>query len=135
MHLKGILMFWIKRTIYYQVVVGRVTGTLIEKNLTITRTSKGFSHPRTVIGDFYEIESTFKEIAKELAPQKFLFQNHTAIIHFLQPVEGGLTNIESRALREAAFGAGARETFMVDSPTKLSGEQILKRTFKELDGA
>ena len=127
-------MFWIKRHLYYQIKRGEVAVTLLEGGKTISKKCGALNHPRTLMGDFVEIEECFKSIASELAPRRYLLQDPTAIVHLLVDVEGGHTNIEIRAFREAALGAGARETFVPKSTSKLSESQILNREFTEWDG-
>ena len=127
-------MFWIKRHLYYQIKRGEVTVTFIENDKSITKKCNALNHPRTLMGDFMEIEKCFRSIAKELAPRRFLLQDPTAIVHLLETVEGGYTNVEIRAFREAAFGAGAREIFVPNSQYKLSASQVLNRDFSEYDG-
>lgn len=127
-------MIWIRKHIYYQIKEGQVTGTYVEKDTSVTKSTKAFSHPRTVIGNFRDIESCFISIAQELAPRRFFTPAHIAIVQFMDDVEGGLTDIEVRALREAALGAGSRGTYIPLSKNRLSKQQILDKTFKELDG-
>lgn len=127
-------MFWIKRHLYYQIKRGEVTVTFLEGGKTISKKCGALNHPRTLMGDFMEIEGCFKSIASELAPRRFLLQDPTAIVHLLENVEGGHTNVEIRAFREAAFGAGAREIFVPNNSSKLSESQILNREFTEWDG-
>jgi len=127
-------VFWIKRHLYYQIKRGQVTVTFVEDDKSITKSCSALNHPRTLMGHFMEIEDCFKSIAKELAPRRFLLQDPTAVVHLLESVEGGYTNVEIRAFREAAFGAGAREIFVPNSNSKLSKSQILNREFTEWDG-
>jgi hypothetical protein len=126
-------VFWIKRHLYYQVKKGEVTVTSLEDGKSITRACSALNHPRTLMGNFMEIEDCFKSIAKELAPRRFLLQAPIAVVHLLESVEGGYTNVEIRAFREAALGAGARDTFMPSNKSKLSETQILSRDFAEWD--
>ena len=85
------------------------------------------------MGDFLEIQDCFKRIAKELVPKRFYLKDPIAVVHLLETVEGGYTNVEIRAFKEAAFGAGAKQIFMSNSDTELSQSQILKRDFDEWD--
>lgn len=124
-------MFWIKRHLYYQVTRGQVIATYIEGNKSITRSCHALNHPRTLMGEFMEIQDCFKRIAKELAPKRFYLKDPIAVVHLLETVEGGYTNVEVRAFKEAAFGAGAKQIFMPSSDTKLSESQILKRDFNQ----
>ncbi|WP_010385307.1 rod shape-determining-related protein [Pseudoalteromonas rubra] len=126
-------MFWIKRHLYYQVTRGQVTATFVEEDKSITKLCSALNHPKTLMGNFMEIEDCFRSIAKELTPRRFLWQEHTAIVHLLESVEGGYISLEIRAFREAAFGAGAREVLVPNSNSKLTKAQTLNRKFTEWD--
>ncbi len=87
-------MFWIKRHVYYQVTRGQVTATFVEEDKSITKLCSALNHPKTLMGNFMEIEDCFRSIAKELTPRRFLWQEHTAIVHLLESVEGGYMNFQ-----------------------------------------
>lgn len=64
-----------------------------------------FSHPRTVIGDFIVAQALLKQgvksIRRSLPP--------SVLMHPMDKVEGGLTQIDERVFLELAYGAGANK--------------------------
>ena len=67
-----------------------------------------FAHPRSLVSDFTSGELLLRAFVRRASPRHWL---HPAPLVFLHPVgdpEGGYTQIERRALREMALGAGAR---------------------------
>lgn len=122
-------MFWIKRHLYYQVKRGEVIATLIEEDKSLKKRCDALNHPRTLMGDFDVIENCFKSLVEALAPKRFLLPAHTAVVHLLEDMEGGYTNVERRAFLEAATGAGAKKVFVSKARTRLSKDQILNHDF------
>ncbi|WP_031410992.1 rod shape-determining protein [Vibrio parahaemolyticus] len=68
-----------------------------------------FSHPRSFIADFYVAEKLIQHGVREVLKSKFFKLSPRIIMHQLEKVEGGLTNVEERVLRELALSGGARE--------------------------
>ena len=78
----------------------------ITKGINAERAAQpSFSHKRSVIGDFTAAESLLKALVKEVQ-QGFVLKMQM-VIHPMERVDGGLSQIEERALRELAIGAGA----------------------------
>ncbi|MCP5410063.1 MAG: rod shape-determining protein [Chromatiaceae bacterium] len=69
-----------------------------------------FSHPRVLFTDFVVGEKLFQYALKKLLGNKLFSPAPVMIIHPMEKIEGGLTMIEVRALKELAFGAGARDS-------------------------
>lgn len=70
---------------------------------------KPFSHPRSLISDFYAAEKILQHAVKTSLSGEFLALSPLIIIHPMEKLEGGLTQVEKRAFQELAQGAGARE--------------------------
>ncbi|GAB6044225.1 rod shape-determining protein [Endothiovibrio diazotrophicus] len=84
----------------------------------------GFDHPRTIIRDFNVAEKTLQHfIHRVYRAGSLLRPSPSMIIQVSEPFEGGLTEVELRALCELAAGAGAREVAVWDGP-ELSDEAI-----------
>ncbi|MFY9259666.1 MAG: hypothetical protein WAO71_04060 [Gallionella sp.] len=67
-----------------------------------------FTTTRLLIGQFAAAESALKAALKQL-PQGYLrFFSPDIVIHPLEMVEGGLSEIEERIIHEVAVGAGAK---------------------------
>jgi len=71
-----------------------------------------FKHPRILISDFRVAEVLLMHAFKSVCPRSWLRPHPIAVCHVVEPLEGGLSEIEVRALMEMIEGAGARETFL-----------------------
>lgn len=67
-----------------------------------------FSHPRTLLKDFIAAEKLLQLAFRQLNQSSVFRPSPSVIIHPLEKTEGGLTEVEERAFRELALGAGAR---------------------------
>ena len=65
-----------------------------------------FSHPRMLIGDFAVAQACLKAGFSEVHASRFFYYT-SVVIHPMEKLEGGLTLLEERLLREmmASFGA------------------------------
>ncbi len=81
-------------------------------------------HPRSLLSDFQVLEEMLKQILIQIRPPRLSFKRLVAIIHPMERIEGGLTAIEERGLKEVVSGAGAHDAFTyVGGP--ISPQQIL----------
>lgn len=64
-----------------------------------------FSHPRMLVGDFTVAQACLKTLAEQ-ARGSFTLKTEM-LVHPMEKLEGGLTQIESRVFQELAMGAGA----------------------------
>ena len=84
----------------------------------------GFQHPRTLLADFSIAETTLK-LLLQLPP--------VLILHPQTHLEGGLTQIEIRALAELALSAGAKRVY-VWVGAALSPSSLARLEFPQNDG-
>ncbi len=68
-----------------------------------------FGHPRTVLGDFTVGEKLLQHALAEALGRRRFFTFVWGILHPERQLEGGLTQIEYRALREVGECAGCRK--------------------------
>ncbi len=87
------------------------------------RLANGFDHPRTIIADFTVAQETLKLFIRRVLGRKLFQVSPVVIMHVLDQMDGGLTQVECRALRELALGAGAREVYLREGP-ELTDRQI-----------
>lgn len=80
------------------------------KNELDTKIINPFSHPRALISNFVAAEKVLQHIIHTLSKHKFLAASPLTVIHPMEKLEGGLTQIELRAFKELALGAGSRES-------------------------
>tara|TARA_R110002167_G_scaffold297462_2_gene501781 strand:+ start:210 stop:518 length:309 start_codon:yes stop_codon:yes gene_type:complete len=72
-----------------------------------------FTTTRLLIGKFYVAEECLKNAVKEYGAIGFFKRAPKIIIQPHEYLEGGLSEVEDRILREIALGAGAREAHVV----------------------
>jgi rod shape-determining protein MreB len=87
------------------------------------RADPGFSHPRALVGDFTAAEVCLKGVLSE-ARGSGLALSTPVVIHPLEGVEGGLTQLEERTFRALAMGAGASKVVVWAGPA-LSDAEVL----------
>lgn len=97
------------------------------KGISIVKEAN-FSHPRMLVGEFEIAEGLLKQGLKEAYSGNLFLSRPHVIMHPKEVLEGGLTMIEHRVLRELALGAGAVRTYIRVGPD-LSKEEV--DTFKE----
>ena len=113
-----------KTTLYVQVRPDRFIVRKVGDGQTIDRMApQPFSHPRTLLGNFTNAEFFLKTLVAEVKG-RFLLKPDM-LVHPLERVEGGLTQIEERAFEELARGAGASKV-KVWSGAVLSDAQVVE---------
>jgi hypothetical protein len=94
----------------------------------LDRDGPPFSHPRLLVGDFSAAEQRLTRALNALTPRSWWkpVLAPRLMIHPLESVEGGLSQVEERLLLELGRGAGARQVLLhLGEP--LSHESILQR--------
>lgn len=80
-----------------------------------------FSHPRLLVSNFGYAERVLTHAIRDVHQAKFITPSPVVVMHPLEKLEGGLTDIECRVFRELAMGAGAREVHLhVGDPLSLT---------------
>jgi rod shape-determining protein MreB len=97
-------------------------------NVTVVN---GFKHPRTLLADFAVAERTLKHFIKKAVPN--FTPSPVVIIHPLDMLEGGLTQIEIRAFAELCSMAGARKVYVWTGP-ELNKEELQRLDFTRVGG-
>ncbi len=121
-----------KNHIHVQFKTGEVKATHLETDKCIIRTCSALGHPRTLMGDFFVIESCLKEIWADLLPKKSFSLAPIAIVQFIDKTNGGVTNVEIRAFREAILGAGSRQVYFPESMKPMSKSELMGLKFNQL---
>lgn len=73
---------------------------------------KPFTTSRLLVGQFQEAESLLRNAIKEFANGGLFQVSPVIVLHPLEMVEGGLSEVEKRLYRELALAAGARSVFI-----------------------
>lgn len=87
-----------------------------------------FSHPRTPISDFTAGEQLVKAMVKKLLGRRLFALSPVMVMHLAMKLEGGITQIEARALHEMGIGAGASRVLCWVGPD-LTDEQVRELEF------
>jgi rod shape-determining protein MreB and related proteins len=90
--------------------------------------SNPFAHPRSLVSDFTIAEQVIKFFVQRISGKGWLSLAPIIVMHPLGEHEGGLTQVEIRALRELALGAGACRVQVWQGP-QLSDAQLLANEF------
>lgn len=108
---------------------GKKKMTSIGDSARVSQSPDTFSfnplgHPRSLLSDFHVLEEMLKQILAQIRPPRLSFKRLVAIIHPMEHIEGGLTAIEERGLKEVALGAGAHDVFIYTGDP-VSPQQLL----------
>lgn len=85
-----------------------------------------FAHPRSMVSDFIVAEQLIKHQLRRLQSGSLLSMPPCVVMHPLGSPAGGFTQVERRAFREMAIGAGASEAH-VWTGRPLTDEEVLSR--------
>jgi rod shape-determining protein MreB len=85
----------------------------------------GFSHQRMLVGNFTAAQECLKAAISEARGSGFALLT-SVVIHPLEKIEGGLTQVEERLFHELAVGAGAAKVFVWDGAPLSDAEVISK---------
>ncbi len=84
---------------------------------------KVFDHPRMLVADFALAEKFLQSMLRKAAGKRFVRASPNVIMHPMEKLEGGLTEVEHRVLRELALGAGAHKV-CVYTGAPLAAQQL-----------
>lgn len=71
-----------------------------------------FAHPRSLVSDFTCAEQLLKAFVRRLQKRSLFAFPPVVVMHPLGEPDGGFTQVEIRAFREMAVGAGASKVFI-----------------------
>ena len=78
------------------------------KSLVVTPTEP-FSTPRLLVGQFAVAQLALRKAVKELVGGGLVAVAPAIVMQPLEMIDGGLSDVEERIMRELAVGAGARK--------------------------
>ena len=103
-------------------------------HLSVSRWVNPFDHPRSILADFTVAEKLICHGLRSMLGGFITCTPAMGIIHPLERIEGGLTTVEERALRELGLGAGFRHCRVhAGSPVLVQG-MTLKNMDNRLKG-
>jgi rod shape-determining protein MreB and related proteins len=82
-----------------------------------------FTTTRLLVGQFLAAESLLKRALKQVLKPSFFAPSPQILIQPLEMLEGGLSEVEERVLKEAAIGAGASKVVVWVGP-QLSDDDV-----------
>lgn len=71
-----------------------------------------FTTTRLLVGQFQEAESLLRQAIREVSGRGLFQVSPIVVIHPIEMIEGGLSEVEQRIFRELALGSGARNVFV-----------------------
>lgn len=83
-----------------------------------------FTTARLLVGQFREAVSLLRKAIGDVAGGGLLRASPVVVIHPVDMVEGGLSEVEERVLRELALGTGARSVVLHVGPTLSDAEVV-----------
>ena len=99
--------------LYIQVWEHRIRITRFPDGDILERTppagTNPFSHPRTLLNHFSQAEAFIRACITDAIGNHLAKASPIVVIHPMEKLDGGLTQIERRAFLELGYGAGARE--------------------------
>lgn len=84
-----------------------------------------FDHPRSLVADFTAAEQVLRLLVRQATGHSFFAMAPIIFIHPLGEPEGGFTQLEYRAFREMALGAGASRVYLLEGKL-LTDREILQ---------
>ena len=118
--------------VYIKVFKGYIEARTYGENNEKKFFSNGLSHPRSLAGNFEEVETTFKNALSE-QPKKWLgLLKSNVLVHLVPKMEGGYTPTELRFFREAALGGRASKVYLMTDQHPPLKDTELYETYKAL---
>jgi hypothetical protein len=112
-------------TIYLRIFTNRVEVRSLEKDHTISRTAiTPFSSERLLVAQYSAAVALIQEILEEMSGGKRLKAQLNVLIQPMEKTEGGLSEVEERALQDLGEHAGGKQVVIHLSQAMLSDTQI-----------
>jgi hypothetical protein len=113
--------------VYIKISTNQIEVTNLDSGKTLVEKSvEPFSSQRMVLAKFNEAELLVRKLIKELTSNRSWFPPQLKVaIQQIEKLEGGLAEIEKRAMRDLAEQAGASIVVIIDHDRKLSDQEAL----------
>ncbi len=112
--------------IYIKIKRDWVNVTNLETSETVSKSAiTPFSTIRNVVSNFNNASATIESAIKDLKLKKSLMSTKI-LIHQLEGIEGGLSDIEKRALRDIAELVGANKVLIAEQSAPIPIHLALK---------
>ena len=101
----------------------RDVSKAVTSSINADQESLPFSHPRALIGHYTNAEILLKRLVKSMGG----FTAPRVVVHPLELIEGGLTQIEERCMTELAMGAANARYAVVHIGAPLADAEVIKK--------
>ena len=113
--------------VYVKIYKNKFTVKNVDKNIgVVINAIEPFTTTRLLVGEFNNAEKLLKETLKKLFTGQWYAASPIIVIQPMEMIEGGLSPVEERVLRELAFGAGGRKV-VVWVGKELSNEEVIEK--------
>jgi actin-like ATPase involved in cell morphogenesis len=120
------VMQLLRNTVYVKVTKNQFWARHIEQQKeAIEIALEPFTTKRLLVGEFTTAEEYLRAALKKVHEGKWFSSSPVVIIHPMEMIDGGLSQIEERALIELATGAGARKV-VVWVGHELSDQEVIE---------
>jgi len=110
--------------LYVQISVDSITVRNVGSGESVTRqAAPAFTTQRLLVGQFAIAEALLRSAVKEVSP-RFSLGSRFFVVHPLEMIEGGLSEVEQRVFMELAGGAGAVRT-LIWTGERLSDQEVV----------
>ncbi len=116
-------MFGLTFALYVQAFPGHAIVGVPELGVSERINGRGFDHPRMPVGNFEAADSALKGAIQRIAPP-WPRRLGRLLFHIQHEWEGGLTEVELRAVKDLSTSAGATSVNVYIIPKDLSDAEI-----------
>ncbi|MBV1928428.1 MAG: hypothetical protein KUG81_02835 [Gammaproteobacteria bacterium] len=118
-----------KSTVYVKLIEnGFILSRAEDGKVIEVKSQEPFDSIRQGLANFIVAESTLSQAMSQLFDNKAWFYHPVIVVHQVVKNEGGLSQIEERALRELCFGAGGREVHIWQG-AELTNDQLINKDY------
>ena len=111
------------KSIYIKIKRNLVEVTDLKTGETVVKHAiQPFSSTRNVVSSFNPANQTIQSALEELGATSTFLSKFNILIQQLEGLEGGLSDIEKRALRDLAEMAGANKVFILEQAEPVTME-------------
>ena len=124
---QGMIAKMFESTVYVRIAKNRLRIRHIQQSKEVAVSAmQPFTTQRMLVGNFSSAEKLLKEGMQQLGTGRWFAPAPIMLVHPTEMVEGGLSEIEERALSELAMGAGARKARLWVGH-ELSDQEVLEK--------
>ncbi|HWJ30124.1 MAG TPA: hypothetical protein VNS32_26545 [Flavisolibacter sp.] len=112
--------------VYIQIFRNKITVVDLKTgNQVIRNAAEAFSSVRQVLNNFNTADQTIRSALKDLGMKK-RFSGLKIVIQQMEGAEGGLSDIEKRAMRDLAETAGANKVYLVEHERPITTSEAIE---------